>query len=299
MDSRSIEPNVFDVNRLSALKRQVKDNDPAALKEAARQFEALFLQMVLKSMREAMPKDGLFDSDQSRMYESLLDQQWAQALATKGGGTGLAAMLEKQLQQPAAVEPRSFPGGLPLSPAPRAFPVNPAPLPLPPGPSAGSEPAGVSVASDFVDRIAPHAELAARAIGIPARFLVAHAALESGWGRAEPRRADGSRSYNLFGIKAGRSWAGPVAEAETTEYVGGVAQRQVERFRAYASYAEAFSDYATLIGSNPRYAGVVGSQSGTTFARGLQRAGYATDPDYAAKLERIIAGPALASRLTA
>ena len=128
--------------------------------------------------------------------------------------------------------------------------------------------------------------------------MVAQAALETGWGKSEPRFADGRPSYNLFGIKAGKSWNGAVVEATTTEYVDGAAQNQVERFRAYASYSEAFRDYANLLASNPRYANVIGSQDAARFARGLQQAGYATDPMYATKLERIIASNTLRQGLS-
>lgn len=293
-----------DANGLAALKRQAKANTPEGNKATARQFEALFLQMVLKSMRDATPHESMFDSEQSRMYESLLDQQLAQVLANKGGGTGLAAMIEKQLSR-ANVDPQPL-GNLPLIPPARAYPLpaGPLPMPLPSGPSplplpqgslgnpqsAGNVPAP---AQEFVDRIWPYAFEASAATGIPANFMVAQAALETGWGKSEPRLADGRQSYNLFGIKAGKGWSGATTEATTTEYVDGVAQKQVERFRAYGSYAEAFRDYAHLLASNPRYAGVVGSQDAAAFARGLQQAGYASDPMYAAKLTRIIGGSTL------
>jgi len=127
--------------------------------------------------------------------------------------------------------------------------------------------------------------------------MLAQAALETGWGKSEPRRVDGSPSYNVFGIKAGRNWQGPVVEATTTEYVDGVAQKQVERFRAYGSYAEAFRDYAGVLTSNPRYAAIVSARDAATFANGLQKAGYATDPAYAGKLQRIIGGDTLRQAL--
>ncbi len=310
-------PNVFDASSLTALKRQVKGGDPKALKAVAQQFEALFLQMVLKSMRDAIPREGLFDSDQSRMYESLLDQQMAQVLGSKSGGTGLAAMIEKQLLQQNP-EPQAFDGPLPLSPPTRFFrfsegkaiplprEVNQVPQPLPglpptrsiPGPGSAIDPAvtgeGVSpTVREFATRLWPAAEQAARATGVPAHFMVAQAALETGWGKSELRHADGSTSFNVFGIKAGRNWQGPVVESTTTEYVNGVAQKQLERFRAYGSYAEAFRDYSSVLSANPRYASVLGTQDAGSFARGLQRAGYATDPMYAAKLERIIGGATL------
>ncbi|MCK9284396.1 MAG: flagellar assembly peptidoglycan hydrolase FlgJ [Rhodocyclaceae bacterium] len=305
MNSSAVEPNIFDASRLTALKRQVKDNDPQALKEAARQFEALFLQMVLKSMRDATPQDGMFDSEQTRLYQSMLDQQLSQVLSNKNGGTGLAAMIEKQLTR-TSVEPQLFEGGLPLEPTVPPLPLEQsAPLPLQAPAAAGARvsvaPGGAGEVSpgarDFVNRIWPHAAEASRATGVPAHFMVAQAALETGWGKSEPRYGDGRPSYNLFGIKAGRNWNGPVVEADTTEYVNGVARNQAERFRAYGSYGEAFRDYANLLAANPRYAGVLGSQDGSAFARSLQQAGYATDPLYAAKLERIISGTTLRQAL--
>ncbi|HTY99112.1 MAG TPA: flagellar assembly peptidoglycan hydrolase FlgJ [Rhodocyclaceae bacterium] len=305
MNPSAVRASVFDVNSLTALRAQAKNNDPQALKAAAQQFEAVFLQMVLKSMRDATPHEGLFESEQTRMYESLLDQQLAQVLSAKGG-TGLAEMIEKQLAKSPA-EPVPNEGGLPLhkpeQPYPLGVPAQALPLPsqtpqsFPLNPdgrqSSAAEPALDGTARDFVARVWPHALEASKATGIPASFLVAHAALETGWGRAEPHLADGRPSHNLFGIKAGRSWAGPTAEALTTEYVGGQPQRQAERFRAYGSYAESFRDYANLLVSSPRYAGVVGVRDAAGFARGLQKAGFATDPAYAAKLERIISGPLL------
>jgi flagellar protein FlgJ len=163
-------------------------------------------------------------------------------------------------------------------------------------PAAGGEAASPG-AKEFVSQVWPHAVEASRATGIPPQFLVAQAALESGWGKSEIRRADGSGTFNLFGIKAGKSWNGAVVEAPTTEYVDGQAQRVTEKFRAYGSYAEAFRDYANLLRNNPRYGNVVGSQDGTEFAKRLQQAGYATDPAYADKLARIINGPVLRQAL--
>lgn len=311
-------PSVFDVNALTTLKAQVKRDDPESLKAAAKQFEALFLQMVLKSMRDATPREGLFDNDQSRMYESLLDQQLALVMSNRGS-TGLAAMIERQLNRSSA-PPESFEQGLPLNPDALGFPFDAETLRrldartrtellkayevLGNG-SAASErsPAaavaayagvqGADPAADFVARMRQHAQIAERATGIPAHFMVAQAALETGWGKAEPRFADGRQSFNLFGIKAGKGWKGDTVEASTLEYVNGQQQRQTERFRAYGSYAEGFADYARLLTESPRYSAAVASRDGAGFARALQNAGYATDPQYAAKLEKIISSPAL------
>ncbi len=323
MTPAAATPNVFDVNSLSALKGAVKKDDPKALRAAAQQFEALFLQMVLKSMRDATPREGLFDSEQTRLYESLLDQQLAQVMSAKSG-TGLAALIEKQLSRnggdaaevldklPLDPPPRGLrlsPGGTPLPlrdgegarpfgtdtiPAQPAQPGGAAPAPGSPGAQNGEVPAA---AREFVGRVWRDAVEASRSTGIPAQYLVAHAALETGWGRSEPRLADGRTSFNLFGIKAGRGWTGAVAEAATTEYVDGQPQRQVERFRAYGSYAEAFRDYAGLLLTNPRYAGALQARDGNSFAQALQKAGYATDPQYADKLSRLINGSALRSAL--
>jgi flagellar protein FlgJ len=141
----------------------------------------------------------------------------------------------------------------------------------------------------FVDRHASAAAAAQSQTGIAASFLVAQAAHESGWGQRQIRHPDGSSANNLFGIKAGPAWTGPVAQVTTTEVVGGQARKVVASFRAYASEAESFRDYARLIKDSPRYAGVVAAgQDAQRFAQGLQRAGYATDPAYADKLSRVI-----------
>jgi len=302
-------PSVFDVQSLASLKGAVRKDDPQALKAAAQQFEAVFLQMVLKSMRATVPQDGMLDNDQSRLYRELLDQQLAQTLSARGG-VGLAAVIERQLSRRS--EAAEFPAGLPLELPPRGFPLEralrlgpaedgPRPLPIEGAPVQPAPPVlrqeGQGQAARFVAEMMPHAAAVSAATGIPAHFLIAHAALESGWGRSEPRHADGRPSHNLFGIKAGNSWQGPVVEASTTEYANGVFERRVERFRAYGSYAEAFQDYARLLSNASRYAGVLGSQDASSFARGLQRAGYATDPNYAAKLESIINGPTLRAAL--
>lgn len=312
--SSSTLPSIFDTQSLAPLKQGLRRDDPQALKAAARQFEAVFLQMVMKSMRASVPQDGMFDSDQTRFYQELLDSQMAQVLAGKGG-TGLAAMIERQLSRPEGANVPDQEGGMPLAPPVRTFQLDSArsAIPLPndrsapllplesgasrlyvPEPKASSD-GGMDVSSPqaFVAGIRPHAEAASAASGIPARFLVAHAALESGWGKSEPRFADGRPSYNLFGIKAGSQWPGAVVEATTTEYVNGVAEKRIERFRAYGSYSEAFGDYARLLTQTPRYAEAIASRDAAGFARGLQRAGYATDPAYAAKLERVIGSPAL------
>ena len=260
----------LDAHGLDALRLQAKQDPTKALRGAAQQFEAVFLQTLLKSMRDASPQDGPFDSDETRTYTAMLDQQLAQSLSARG--IGLADAMLRQLSRNAGV------------PAP-AETQAPAPV------SSAAPPKAGQLAGQFVQDMKAYAADASRATGIPAGFLVAQAALETGWGRREIRAADGTPSYNLFGIKAGRGWSGPTVDALTTEYVNGTPQRVVQKFRAYGSYAEAFQDYASMLRSNPRYASLLGQQDGASFASGLQRAGYATDPRYGEKLQHILSGP--------
>ena len=305
----------FDVQSAQDLRTQFQKDPQQGVKAAAQQFETLFLQMVLKSMRDATPQDGLLSSDQSRFYNGLLDQQMAQNMATQSGGVGFAKLIEQQLgRQMGLAEGQSAStanaagNSLPLStsdgrhlqyqtvlgsqPTSAAYASSFAPIS-----TIGNTSDNAATSQAFVNRVWPHAVEASRSTGIPPQFLVAHAALESGWGKSEVRGADGSNSFNLFGIKAGKNWSGATVDAKTTEYVDGQPQQSVERFRAYGSYEESFRDYAGLLRNNPRYSGVIGSQDGTEFARRVQQAGYATDPMYADKLSRIINGPTLRQAL--
>jgi flagellar protein FlgJ len=267
-----------DVQGVNQLKLAAKQNSPEALKGAAKQFEALFMNMIMKSMREASSQDGIFDNEQTKMYTSMLDQQISQSMANRG--IGLADMLVRQLSSvngKTAVDALS--GNKGLSPAAGSKPIN-----------GNQSPSSHALhMKAFQEQLAPHAEAASRETGIPAKFMLGQAALESGWGRREIKGADGTPSHNLFGIKATPDWKGKVVEAPTTEYVNGVPETRMEKFRAYDSYADSFQDYARFLSSNPRYGSVLAnSRDAVSFAQGLQQAGYATDPNYAAKLARII-----------
>ncbi|MEW5943547.1 MAG: flagellar assembly peptidoglycan hydrolase FlgJ [Pseudomonadota bacterium] len=281
----------LDVQSVGKLRLQAKSNPEQALRGVAQQFEALFMQMMLKSMREATPGDGLLDNEHSRLYLEMLDQQMAQKFSA-GKGIGLADMMVRQLaRQQGAAPSAALPEAAPAAGKPEGKPVAvPADSGRPVSPNLGMR--------SFVDKLWPHAAEAGRALGIPPHFLIGQAALESGWGQREIRAADGSASHNLFGIKAGKDWSGAVVEAPTTEYVNGTPRQKLEKFRAYASYAESFQDYAALLRGNPRYAGLFGQTSDAAgFAQALQRAGYATDPLYADKLTRILTGPTLRQAL--
>jgi flagellar protein FlgJ len=299
---------VLDLKASAELRSKIKQDPQAGLKQAAQEFEGMLLQMMLKSMRDATPQDGMMESDQTRFLTSILDQQLAQNLSTRGD-LGFAAQIEQQLDRAstlggsdaaspidalqqslllrqAANSSARFVGGG----AERNYGVR--------GTAAASPGSSeVTNPDEFVNRVWPHAVEAANAIGVPPQFLVAQSALESAWGKSEIRRADGSPSYNLFGVKAGRNWQGATVEVQTTEYINGEPQQMREKFRVYGSYAESFNDYANLIRNNTRFSGVVGQQDGTQFARSLQQSGYATDPMYADKLSRIINGNTLRQAL--
>ncbi len=288
------QDSVFDMGRLSDLKRDVK-KDPAGTeqqKQVATQFEALFLQMMLKRMREATPKEGLFDSQQTQMLQSMADEQLALHLATPGIGLSQAILAQMQEGKPGdvpedAVKRIGQGGDLDFRtggsrevsallnvmrnnrPSDRAL--------------AAAEGAPEHVV-DFVSKMARAANLASQQSGVPARLIMGQAALESGWGKREIKHDDGSTSYNLFGIKAGANWKGKVVNVLTTEYEDGVAKKVTQPFRAYASYEESFADYARLIGNSPRYESVAQARNEIEAARRIQDAGYATDPQYAQKL---------------
>jgi flagellar protein FlgJ len=258
-----------DTRSLEALKFSAGQDPKAAVKEAAKQFEALFMQQLMKSMRDASMSSGMLDNEGSKLGTEMLDTQFATKMTGLPGG--LADIIAKQLErQMSGAQP-----AIPATPATELAPLN------------GRK--GTPGQAEFVGRHSDAARAAEAETGIPAAFMIAQAAHESGWGRREIRNADGSPSNNLFGIKAGPSWKGAVAEITTTEYVDGQPRKVTAKFRAYASAAESFADYARLMKTSPRYTGVLANASSAEgFAQGLQKAGYATDPAYAEKLARTI-----------
>lgn len=286
----------FDSKSLNALRQSSRDNSPESIKAAATQFEALFVNMMLKSMRQAGGGEGgMFDNEQSRMYTSMMDQQISQKMASRG--IGLADAMVRQLTNNAmsqvlqTQEPVQVPlgglGAVNQYVQQQKNSLQADQLLVSTG-TIESNSASRHV-QEFTQKLGPHAELASQSTGIPAKFMLGQAALESGWGKKEIKAMDGSTSHNVFGIKASPSWKGRTVDALTTEYVNGVAFQKVEKFRAYQDYSEAFRDYAKLISDNPRYQNVMQStKDATEFAHALQRAGYATDPHYAQKLSKVI-----------
>jgi len=282
-----------DFQGLASLRHEAKTQDPAALKEAAKQFESLFTQMLLKSMREANRSfgDSMFGGEQGEMYQDMFDDQMAVQLA-QGKGLGLADMLIRQLSQASPLSPAPLPrgergseSGTSAAASETAAPPSPLPLWERSRVSAGE---GAAAKLDFIRSLLPHAERAAAQLGVDPNALIAQAALETGWGKAVPSNANGESSFNLFGIKVGSQWNGATVNVPTLEFEEGVAVRKVDAFRAYASPADSFMDYARLIASSPRYENARGAGGDiAAFASALQDGGYATDPDYARKITAV------------
>jgi peptidoglycan hydrolase FlgJ len=279
------------------------------VEQAARQFEALFMQELMKSMRQATVQSGLLENSGTQMGTEMLDSQFALKMTGMPGGLSqaIARQLLRSMEPPG--DPAKPAAGGPSGPAGQGLrSLTPVPVRSAPGSVVVPDVVDARTIRDeqaqAVARRAPHAlqftqqhTRAAKAVeaesGIPAAFMIGQAAHETGWGRREIMHSDGRTSHNLFGIKAGPNWNGPVAEITTTEYIDGSPRKVTARFRAYASYEESFRDYARLMQTSQRYAGVMQdlATAGATvreFATGLQRAGYATDPAYADKLSRVI-----------
>lgn len=262
----------IDPQGLESLRRLNASDPNAAQKAVAKQFEALLMQQMLNAMRQANQSIGEQSGGASGLFRSMQDQQWAQLPAFKNS-MGLSDAIVRQINQQRS-------SGQSAAKSVEAAPVTAASVPAKAATTAASDAGG------FVGTLAKMAEGPAASLGLSPNLLVAHAALETGWGQRVIRTADGKDSHNLFGIKAGSSWTGKTTDVMTTEFVDGKAQKRVERFRAYDSYADAFADYASLL--QRRFSGATGKgEDAAGFGRALQAAGYATDPDYAGKIAQV------------
>lgn len=344
-----VDPNslAIDGSALNGLKN-AKSDSPEAIRAVARQFEGVLMNMMLKSMRDTVPQDGITDNEQSKMFMGMLDQQLTTQLSQKG--MGLTEVLVRQLskfspkpaeeadksktqlhdtknnlvnglsssnpssgkavlmqaaqkireayQQWDATTPETSKtdddtawarGIQELPPLIEEAQQNVQNLVVPQAPLTTAMREVANKTQQFIQRMLPHAQAASSGSGIPAKFMVGQAALESGWGKHEIKTSTGQNSHNLFGIKADASWKGKVANSVTTEYVNGVKETRVEKFRAYDSYSDAFKDYAKLISQNPRYEQAMNNtHDASAYAHALQRAGYATDPQYGKKLTQVL-----------
>ncbi len=292
----------FDANSLNQLKQAAKENSPEALKAVAKQFESIMMNMMMKSMREASAQDGVFDNEQSKMFTSMLDQQLSTNLSAKG--LGLADVLVRQLSKATQTVVDNAEQMLEKAPATASDLVDSLIKPqfsntpdkktnaVQPTNNVDKPAKSSSITesiSGFLKDMVQHAKAASRSTGMPSHLMLGQAALETGWGKKEIKAADGTPSFNLFGIKATGNWQGKVVEATTTEYINGVKQKRIEKFRAYDSYADSFKDFANMMKSNPRYQQVVANIGNVEqYAQAMQSAGYATDPAYAKKLASVI-----------
>jgi len=297
-----------DVQGLAGLKRAAREAQPSpeTLKQVASQFEALFMHMMLKSMREASFGDELFGSEQSNFYRDMYDQQLSMTLAKKHG-LGLADVLVRQLggdRLMAAVTGESGKENTVLT-LDRSFPTR-ATSSIP-GlvdrlralvPAQAQDKRAAADPNAFVHKLWPHAERAANNLGVAPEAIVAVAALETGWGSAIMQRPDGRSANNLFGIKADASWSGARVSASTREFVNGSPVTRRETFRAYDSIADSVDDFTRFLKDSPRYREAVTTGSDAqVFVESLARGGYATDPVYARKLQSILGGDTLRAAL--
>ncbi|TGN41807.1 flagellar assembly peptidoglycan hydrolase FlgJ [Marinobacter confluentis] len=295
---------------LNSLKTRARTDKEGALREVAKQFEGLFLQEMVKSMRKAgdvFAEGNFLNSKQSEFYREMFDSQLSLTLSQKQG-TGLAEALVRQLS-------RQIPGmdqeGKPmaahksdLNDYDRSLPVLSKRLPeqvkevnrvaesvgaMPKDSVAEPLPERFESPEDFVRQLLPMAARAAEASGINPKVMIAQAALETGWGRHMIKGEADAPSFNLFGIKADQRWAGDSVDIATTEFRDGVPMSERASFRAYPDYESSFRDYVSFLESNPRYRNVLSAADDPEqFARGLQDAGYATDPHYGEKIRRIL-----------
>jgi flagellar protein FlgJ len=252
-----------DLNGLAALKAD--PTSPQAISAVAGQVEALFLQMMLKSMRDASMGDEL-DGNEMGVYQDMFDKQVALTIS-QHQDLGMGAVLKRQLTgKTAPAVPKTASGGVPAPPQV---------LPKTPG--------------EFVDQVMPAMRRAATALGLNPLGLLAQAALETGWGQRMARNADGSPSLNMFGIKAGDEWTGARATADTVEFSNGVATQRRTAFRAYGSIEESVSDFADVLKKSPRYRDAIAAGGDVhAYIDRIGKSGYATDPEYANKLNQIL-----------
>lgn len=307
----------LDVNSLNHVKAMGRADDPQALKEVAKQFEAIFIQQMLKSMRaanEVFAEDSYFNSNEMQFHQDMYDQQMSLNL-TSGRGLGLADAFYEQMvrayggDSDAAVNPaaihalpeamRHFRSERNLSAISDQFDVpvtNPFATQRNPasGRYASVFPSGGKTAianspAEFIASLKPYAEKAAGELNVDSDVLLAQAALETGWGRHVIHAPNGRNSFNLFNIKAGAGWSGDKINVSTLEYAQGIAHQERADFRSYGSYAESFADYVSFIQTNPRYhRALAAGQDAATYVEELQKAGYATDPAYAEKIKNIL-----------
>ena len=283
----------MDVRSLERLKSSSSASPKSAIRETAKQLESLFMQELMKSMRASTMSTGMLDNQATEMGTSMLDTQFAGQMTGRPGG--LSDLITRQLERQMGIksDATGAASGALKGLNAASFPASSSAEAAPAAATAAGAPASgdkrLSASEQFIRKHQAAAQAAEAATGMSSSHILGQAALESGWGKHEIRMKDGSPSHNLFGIKANAGWTGKVAEVTTTEYVGGVARKVTAKFRAYDSYEDAFKDHARLLSQSPRYSQTVAqADTASGFAKGLQKAGYATDPAYADKLTKVI-----------
>ncbi len=358
-----------DFNGLAKLKNEAKAKTPDAILEVAKQFESVFVGMMLKSMRQVKLAEGILDNNQSEFYRDMYDQQLSIHLAgergiglsdlivkqlspdqsatvvrgqkiadyerqllsrkpvesklddvtveSKGKGHGLLEEIDPPEENPfwagfskifensdveeAIQRPYSILDQAPAKPLDFVDQQKTEQVQLKTGLESqlhNQDNRRINSAEDFVNRLRPYAEIAAKELGVEANVLLSQAALETGWGKSVIKASDGASSYNLFNIKANKSWKGAQQKVETIEYKDGVARKEMAGFRAYSSYQESFDDYVNFIKTNPRYRTAI-KMAGKPerYMHELQQAGYATDPNYAKKVMKIYQSKVVANQV--
>ncbi|MFO8156051.1 MAG: flagellar assembly peptidoglycan hydrolase FlgJ [Pseudomonadota bacterium] len=311
--------NYTDFHGIAEMRGRAQKDPEGQLDEVAEQFEAVFLQMMLKGMRSTTPGNPLFeDSNAMDTYEELYDKQMANNLVSTGS-IGIADMVRDQLRPimegrmptandraQGAVEGNRggddlaeylerAPGVMGREPAADASSSSRGQREEGGRAEVGDEP--FESPRDFVERLWPQAKEAADELGVGPEVLLAQAALETGWGRNVAHGEDGRNSRNLFNIKSHGDEEGDSVAIQTREFMGGRMVSLRDEFRAYDSYEESFNDYVDFLRENPRYREALEAPAQDDFIRGLQDAGYATDPEYAGKIQRVIDSPAMAEAL--
>lgn len=359
MISESANSRVYtDFNGLANLKVAARQESPEAIKQVAKEFESTFVEMMLKSLRDASSGDGLMENDGSRMYQDMFDKQIAVDISERGD-FGIAKVIEVQLTKNQSKEkntsnshqmPTVEAGVEGFGPSTQNQNIYNYSSVLDSGTirsafnttlsttqqkvekgivkpivdlnkntlrnnttsiydqvmqqqatgqsvarvrsaasAAGYESSTFNSPEEFIETMRPHAERAAKEIGVDPDLLIAQAALETGWGKRVIKNNDGTNSHNLFGIKASHAWEGDSVNVGSLEYRNGVAKKEVSAFRSYPSFTESFDDYVDFIKNQSRYDGAVeNADNSKAYIKGLQQAGYATDPNYANKVMNIL-----------
>lgn len=312
-----------DIQGVHKIRQIGHDNERLAIAEVAKQFESMFLQMVMKSMRDAgeyFASDNPFNSFEMRFHRDMLDQQTALTLS-EGRGIGLAQVLTQQMSRNYGLDEQQQDSAQEYTLASyQANPRNSKKTPsyinasnaisdawiakVKPAQQLTSTANKNSQGGDlnfptpeaFVRSLWPLAEKVGEQLGVDPKVLIAQSALETGWGKS----VDQVGHNNYFGIKADARWRGDVQRLATLEYRDGIAERRRESFRAYENEQASFADYAEFISNNPRYQQALEhGDNPYRYVEELQKAGYATDPHYAAKVQRIMDSDSLNETLSA